>query len=330
MSAVVRILPSGHEFVVEANESLLEAALRSGLALDFGCANGSCGECAGRVREGEVRQIRFHDYVIREVDKRDGVVLLCSCTADGDVTIEASEAGGPDDIPVQNVRARLYRQERIADGVEVVHLRVMRGKMLRFLAGQHVRLTLPGVVAAEVSIASCPCDGLNLELHIDTREESDLSARAAAGFSKSDRFDVEGPHGRFTLDESSDRPLVFIAADTAIAPVKSIIEHVINLELAQPVSLRWHAMRASGHYLHNYFRSLTDALDAFGYVAVDGEVSAETLSGLPDLAAADVYLAGGDALVESARKCLLAAGLPEERLFIDALSRRRLSAPTAD
>jgi CDP-4-dehydro-6-deoxyglucose reductase len=330
MSAVVRILPSGHEFVVEANEPLLEAALRSGLALDFGCANGSCGECRGRVREGEVRQIRFHDYVIRDADKRDGVVLLCSCTADADITIEAGEAGGPDDIPLQSVRARMYRQERIADGVEVVYLRVMRGKMLRFLAGQHVRLKLPGAEAADISIASCPCDGLNLELHIDTASACDLSARASAGLAKSDRFDIEGPRGHFTLDETSDRPLVFIAGDTAIAPVKSIIEHVINLELTQPVSLRWHATRPSGHYMHNYFRSLTDALDEFSYVPVEGAVSAETLSSLPDVAAADVYLAGGDAFVEGAKELLLARGLPEERLFIDALNRRPTSAPTAD
>ena len=135
MSAVVRILPSGHEFVVEADEPLLEAALRSGLALEFGCTNGTCGECRGRVIEGEVREIRFHDFVIPEAEKRAGTVLLCSCTTDDDATIEAGEAGGPEDIPLQNVRARFYRQEAAADGVAIVHLRVMRGKMLRFLAG---------------------------------------------------------------------------------------------------------------------------------------------------------------------------------------------------
>ena len=322
MSAVVRILPSGHEFVVQANEPLLEAALRSGLALEFGCTNGTCGECAGRVKTGEVRQIRFHDYVIRDSEKREGTVLLCSCTADSDVTIEAGEAGGPDDIPLQNVRARLYRQEAAVDGVELVHLRVMRGKMLRFLAGQHVRLRLSGAEAVDISIASCPCDGLNLEFHLDTIGGGALSARASAGFAKSDRFEIEGPRGRFTLDESSARPLVFIARDTAIAPVKSIIEHVINLELPQPVHLHWHTARDKGHYLHNYFRSLSDALDEFSYVPVEGAMSAEALASLPDPGTVDVYLAGGEEFVTQARERLLVRGLPEERLFIDALSRR--------
>lgn len=72
------------------------------------------------MREGEVRRIRFHDYVIRDAEKRERTVLLCCCTANYDVTIEAGEASGPDDIPLQNVRARLYRQERVADSVAVL------------------------------------------------------------------------------------------------------------------------------------------------------------------------------------------------------------------
>ena len=330
MSAVVRIQPSGHEFVVQANEPLLEAALRSGLALEFGCTNGGCGECKGRVTKGEVRRIRFHDYVIRDAERRDGTVLLCCCTADGDVTIEAGEAGGPDDIPLQQVRARLYNQEIVAGEVAVVHLRVMRGKMLRFLAGQYVSLGLAGARAADISVASCPCDGLNLEFHFEAGGGGELHTRAFAGFSKADRFVVDGPRGRFIFDEDSPRPLVFLASDTAIAPIKSIIEHAINLELTQPIYLYWHTTRMDEHYLRNYFRSLTDALDGFCYVPISGAMSVASLAGLPELRGVDAYIAGSEEFVTDAGNLLLADGLPRERLFIDALNRRPRSASPVD
>ena len=329
MSAVVRIVPSGHTFVVQADEPLLQAALRSGLALEFGCTNGSCGECKARVKAGEVRQVRFHDYVIREAEKCESTVLLCCCTADTDVTLEAGEARGPNDIPAQCLRARFHKQQHIG-GVDIVHLRVMRGKMLRFLAGQHVRLERRDGHDVDISVASCPCDGLNLEFHFDAGSGGDLSTSVRKGFSKSDRFLINGPRGRFVLDETSERPLLFIACDTAIAPIKSIIEHAINLELPQAMHLYWHATRPDGHYLHNYFRSLTDALDDFRYLAVNGAVSAETLNGLPDLGSVDVYLAGSGVFVDGTKELLLARGLPEERLFIDALNRRPPAAPTAD
>ena len=330
MSAVVRILPSGHEFVVEADESLLEAALRSGLALEFGCTNGGCGECKGRVTKGEVRPIRFHDYLIRDAERRDGTVLLCCCTADSDVTIEAGEAGGPDDVPVQQVRARLYKQVVVDGEVAVVHLRVMRGRMLRFLAGQYVNLGSTVARAVDISIASCPCDGLNLEFHFGPGGDGEMHARARAGFSKSDRFVIEGPRGRFTLDEDSPRALLFLASGTAIAPIKSIIEHAINLELPQPMHLYWYTKMMEEHYLHNYFRSLTDALDAFCYFPVAGTISVDSLTGLPDLGGIDAYVSGGEEFVATAGELLLTGGLPRERLFVDALNRRPPSASPTD
>jgi CDP-4-dehydro-6-deoxyglucose reductase len=330
MSAVVRILPSGHRFVVEADEPLLQAALRSGFALAYSCTNGTCGECKARVKEGEVRQVRFHDYVISDLEKAEHTVLLCSSTADRDVTIEAAEAGGPADIPLQKLRARLYKQERVAERIEIVQLRVMRGKMLRFLAGQHARLKSVDSEAEDIAIASCPCDGLHLEFHFDPESGGSLSARASAGFAKSDRFEIEGPRGCFTLDETSRRPLVFIACDAAIAPSKSIIEHAINLELPQPMYLHWHSSRRDGHYLHNYFRSLTDALEEFRYLPVEGAVTPASLDDLPDLGSVDVYLTGRQQFMESARELLLARGLPDARLFMDVLDPGSSPAPIAD
>ena len=43
MSAHVQVKPSDREFFVDGSDSLLEAALRSGLSLDYGCSVGSCG-----------------------------------------------------------------------------------------------------------------------------------------------------------------------------------------------------------------------------------------------------------------------------------------------
>ncbi|MCK7580126.1 MAG: 2Fe-2S iron-sulfur cluster-binding protein [Chromatiales bacterium] len=47
MVAHVHLLPSRHEFFVEGSDTLLEAALRAGLALNYGCSNGNCGAVPG-------------------------------------------------------------------------------------------------------------------------------------------------------------------------------------------------------------------------------------------------------------------------------------------
>ena len=47
-------MPSGHEFTVQAGESVLDAALRQGVTLPYGCRNGTCGSCKGKVVAGQV------------------------------------------------------------------------------------------------------------------------------------------------------------------------------------------------------------------------------------------------------------------------------------
>ena len=55
MSFKIRVPASGHEFDAEENETILEAALRQGVGLPYGCRYGACGRCAGEVISGETR-----------------------------------------------------------------------------------------------------------------------------------------------------------------------------------------------------------------------------------------------------------------------------------
>jgi len=50
----VTVQPSGHAFEVQEGESVLTAALRQDLVLPYGCRNGACGSCKGRIVEGRV------------------------------------------------------------------------------------------------------------------------------------------------------------------------------------------------------------------------------------------------------------------------------------
>jgi len=77
MSFRVRLLPSGKEFTAEKNETVLEAALRSGIALNYNCNNGSCGGCGGRIKSGQVRETQPHDFHFSDTQKVQGHVLLC-------------------------------------------------------------------------------------------------------------------------------------------------------------------------------------------------------------------------------------------------------------
>jgi len=330
MAAQVQITPSGHEFFVDGNDSLLEAALRAGLALDYGCSAGSCGKCKAKVLSGQVHRTRHSDYVLSAAEKTAGVVLMCCNTAAVDLVIEAREAHGAADMPLQTIEARVKSVGAVAEDMRVLHLQTPRSNRLRFLAGQSVALELAGGHGASYPVASCPCDDRNLQFHIRRRAGDAFAERVFEELGATDTVRVEGPRGTFVLDEESNRPLVFIAGDSGFAPIKSLIEHAMALEAAESLSLVWIASARGGHYLDNLCRSWGDALDDFRYIplTLDGSWSAEAVERVlaqvlkqhPALQECDVYVAGPQSLTNAAEFMLPERGLPRPQLSVNTLA----------
>ena len=339
MSFTVELYPSGHRFEAESGETVLEAALRAGRSLAFGCANGSCGECRARIVAGEVERVRFHDYVITDAEKRAGYALLCSVAPRGDLVVESTEASGVDDLAPQRVRARVTRIEPASDDHAVVHLKIQRARVLRYLSGQRATVRFENVPPHESWLASCPCDAVNLRFHV-RRAAADPFAEFVFGtLRRGARAIVEGPTGRFVLDDDSPRGLLFLACDTGFAPVESLIEHAINLELDVPIRLVRVVPGRRLPYRHNYCRAWADALDDFHYRVVEMPSKGESWPALatrvlraafdhdPDLGGmdtVDAYVAGPAGFTDACRRLLLEGGVPEERVKTDSLPESAL------
>jgi CDP-4-dehydro-6-deoxyglucose reductase len=330
MTAHVQVKPSGREFFVDGNDSLLEAALRAGLSLDYGCSIGSCGKCKARILSGEVQKTRHSDYALTAAEKNAGVVLMCCNTAVVDLMFEAREAHGAADMPLQDIEARVKAVNPLADDMRLLHLQTPRTNRLRFLAGQSVSLSLADGVTASCPVASCPCDDRNLQFHIQRHAGDAFAERVFGGLKGVDTVRIEGPRGEFVLNEESHRPLIFIAGDTGFAPIKSLIEHAMALDAAETLHLYWIASGKGGHYLDNLCRAWSDALDNFRYDPIPVEralsdeeamqaVLRQVLQDHPRLGDCDVYVAGPGPLANAAEFLLLEHGLPRAQLTVSTL-----------
>jgi CDP-4-dehydro-6-deoxyglucose reductase len=326
MSAQVTVRPSGHEFTVEGHDTLLQAGLRAGLKLNYGCGNGTCGMCKVRVIAGEVVQTQHCDYPLSEAERQQGYTLACVNTpASSELTLELLEASGPEDIPTQEIVTQVRAVTELAPDTRLLHLQTPRSHRLRFLAGQSVTLgvaTAGDDAHADHPVASCPCDDRNLQFFI-ARDDDDRFARQifAGAIKPGAALTVRGPFGRFVLAESH-RPLVFAACDTGFAPVKSLIEHALALEAAPTLSLFWLATRSDGHFMANQCRAWSEALDQF---EVALSMNPDPARGAREVAVAmradlfdiqcDFYLAGPREFVQVLHEELRSAGVPAAQLF---------------
>jgi CDP-4-dehydro-6-deoxyglucose reductase len=326
MSAHVAVRPSGNEFLVEGHDTLLQAGLRAGLKLNYGCGNGACGLCKARVVSGSVAALQAQDYLLSEAEKAQGYTLLCTHTAaTSELTIETLEACGPQDIPQQQIVTRVRAIATLGRDTLQLHLQTPRSNRLRFLAGQSVTLGIAGSgddIHATYPVASCPCDDRNLHFYIAREPDDPFAQRLFAGVVKtSDPVTVWGPDGDFVLADGHGQ-LVFAGCDIGFAPLKSLIEHALAVDAAEALSLYWLATRRDGHFLANQCRAWDEALDQFDYSL---HTDADPVKGAEQVVSAiqidrfimqcDVYLAGPQGFVSTAAKALHDLGLPQQQVF---------------
>ncbi|MBL0144009.1 MAG: 2Fe-2S iron-sulfur cluster binding domain-containing protein [Betaproteobacteria bacterium] len=330
MTPRVEVRPSGREFYVEGHDSLLQAGLKAGLRLSYGCENGTCGLCRARVVDGDVQRIRPHDFTLSEAERAQGHILMCAYSAVTDVKLETLEASGPEDIPRQEIVASIRAVTPLDEHTRLLHLQAPRSNRLRFLAGQSASLgaaTAAGDVQGAYAIASCPCDDRNLHFHIG-RDESDAFSVAlfSGDVRPGERVTLVGPEGRFVLRGDPGKPLVFAACDLGFAPVKSLVEYALSADVAQSYSIGWLATRPGGHYLANQCRAWAEALDGFAWLPLTNADAAAGASELvaalgatTDLSRAEVYVAGPDAFVQAAEFEFRSAGVAPDTLVTLAI-----------
>jgi CDP-4-dehydro-6-deoxyglucose reductase len=336
MSAHVTVKPSGREFFVEGSETLLKAALRAGLAPNYGCGNGNCGLCKARVVAGEARAVAASDYRFSEAEKAQNHVLMCTCTAhSSDLVLEVLEAGLPEDIPEQRIVTKLRAIDLLSDDILRLHLQTPRSNRLRFLAGQRVTLGLPAGVAsasdlhAELPVASCPCDDRNLIFHVRRPASADFQEGAGgtisrqaclpAGSSPAPRYRSGAP-GAASCWSANPRARWFsLPSTTGFAPINSLIEHAIAVDAAESITLYWAASRPGGQYLPNQCRAWAAALDEFHYRPLDLDALGAALAADAGVRDADVYLAGPAGELDAVALALRERGLPAAQLHVEAL-----------
>ena len=71
--------PSGRQFETLANETILNAGIRQGVNLPYGCKDGACGSCKCRKLSGTVSHAAHQSKALSDDEASQGYVLTCQC-----------------------------------------------------------------------------------------------------------------------------------------------------------------------------------------------------------------------------------------------------------
>ncbi len=340
MTFKIKVLGTDKEFLAENNENILNAALRQNIVLPYGCKNGGCGTCKGKIKDGIYTS---NDNLLTENEREQGFALLCSTVAMSDLSIEAKILEQINGINIKKLVSRITSIDKVNDNIIILKIQLPINQQFEFLPGQYIDILLKNGNRRSYSIASNPFEQ-SIELHI-RHMEGGLFTDSLFGFNKEipvnvkDILRLEGPLGSFFIRQD-EKPIIFLASGTGYAPIKSMINNLINHDINKNIVFYWGVRNVQDLYDIKQCEIWQNTLTNFKFVPVISEstsnikwegrtglVHQAVLQDIQNMQNYNVYACGAPIMVESARKDFISkAHLPQESFFADAfLSRADLS-----
>lgn len=335
----VTIEPSQHRFIVADGETILRAALDAGFVLPYGCRDGACGSCKGKLLEGRVDYGKVQGNALSEQEKKMGYALFCCARPLSDLTIECREISALKDVQVRQLPCRVQKIARPAADVAVVTLKLPANDRLQFLAGQYLDFMLQDGRRRSFSMATAPHAVIELgelELHMRHMPGGHFTDYVFSSMKEREILRFEAPLGTFFLREDSARPIVFVAGGTGFAPIKAMLEHAFHcgMHRQRPLTLYWGACARRDLYLDALPRQWADRYAEFKYVPVlsdaltedawagrTGLVHQAVMEDFADLSAVQVYACGNPLMVDAAQRDFVSqCALPDEEFFADSFT----------
>ena len=334
MTVQISIRPSDHTFGCEPDETVLQAAMRADLMIPYGCRNGACGTCKGRILDGSVDFGAHQPSTLTDDEKRRGIALFCVARPRSDLVIEVREVRRAGDIQIKRLPCRIESIDKPVPDVAIVKLKLPSSERLQYLAGQYIDFLLKDGHRRSFSIATPPHADELIELHIRHTPGGLFTDQLFATFKGREILRFEGPLGAFYLREDSDKPVIFVAGGTGFAPIKAMIEHMLHHRVPREIVLYWGARAQRDLYLPLVCGKWQAENPNFTFIPVLSEPAATDLwpgrtgfvhqaelDDFRDLSGYQVYACGAPAMIDAARRDFTTLrGLPDSEFFADSFT----------
>ena len=333
MSHQVTIKPSGHVYQVADHDTFLSAAIDAGLNIPYGCRNGACGACKGKVLSGEVDHGDHQSTALSDKEKESGLALFCCAKPLTDAVIECREVSALNGIKPRIMPARVQMMEKLSHDVMALFLKLPSNERMQFMAGQYIEFILKDGKRRAFSLANAPHNDEFLELHLRLVPGGTFTEYVFNEMQEKAILRLEGPFGSFYLREDSNKPIIFVAGGTGFAPIKGLIEHILHQETQREMVLYWGVKTladlymptlpkawASIHKNLKFIPVLSEPLASDAWQGRTGFVHQAVLDDFADLSAHEVYCCGAPVMVDTANEAFKLRGLPDDAFFSDAFT----------
>jgi len=327
----VRLAPDGATFEVAAGENVLDAALRQGIALEYGCRHGNCASCKYLLTEGDVDFGCASPYSLSEQEREDGWALLCCATPLEDLEIQDRVGEDLRRLPVISPEIRAGQVRECKRLTEVLwHLVLSLDEPLTFYPGQFVELGIPGRDDEwrSYSIASPASRDQELEFIIGRVPDGAFSGQLES-LTQGAELSLRGPFGTGYLRAGS-APIMLVGTGSGIAPLLSILRSAAESGDTREIRFYYGARTRADLVFVAEIESLSERLTHFSFrptlsrpteacrwQGLEGRVTLAMQQTVPDASPYDAYVCGMPEMCETIGRLLEAKGIEDGHIFFD-------------
>ena len=332
-------LQTQQSFEVGADESVLDAATRQGVDLPHDCTFGGCGTCRMQVQEG---RFAYADgelpLAMSDEEHAQGYALACQARAQSDLVISV-ETGPACSAPTQ-LRATVAEIRLHTPDIYHLALDLPEGHGVQYAPGQYLNICLPGGEHRSFSMSS-PQQGNRVTLQIRKIAGGRFTEQMLARTQPGDVLDVELPQGSFYYHAKDYQPMVFVATGTGFAPIKAILESLLDDEDCPPIHFYWGMRSEADLYLLDEIAAWAGRLYEFTFVPVlsrasdnwsgrRGYVQDAIAEDFGDLSEHSLYLCGSPSMIQEAKALLALSGAALDKIYSDSFVFQNEAAAVAE
>ncbi len=217
-------LQDGTAFIADPGETLLEAALRSGLRAPHNCRVGACGTCRCRLVRGKVKSLIDRAYVLQPHEIKNEVFFACQTLPVSDLVVDwemKRDAEADHSANIVGSRQLTPRVWRVSISVDAE---------LNALPGQYVRVTIEPArgqsLVRQFSLVTVTVMQGRTALDIDVtrRTRGRVSNWLTRDGGVGSGIRIEGPFGNCVAQEDLG-PLIAIGAGSGIGAAMGVLIH---------------------------------------------------------------------------------------------------------
>lgn len=295
------------------DEKVLEAAFRNKINLPMDCSDGVCGTCKCRAESGAYDLgDDFIDDALTADEAASGLVLTCQMKPSSDCVIAVPTTAAACKTGQQKFTASVANVVPHNDAAIVLELDIEGAAAPAFLPGQYVNIDVPGSGQSR-SYSFSSASGETRVGFLIKKIPGGLMSTWLEHAEVGTKLELTGPRGSFYLREVQ-RPLLFLAGGTGLAPFLSMLEVLARTNPEQKVHLIYGVTRDLDLVLVDEIEAYTKRLANFTFDTVVADVASShprkgwVTQHMPEDVLnggdVDVYLCGPPPMVDAVRKHL--------------------------